>query len=151
MKRLLAGLALLLAAASPAWAEYPERPIRMVVPFPPGGVTDVVARLMAEKLTADLGQQVIVDNKAGAGSVIGTDIVAKAPADGYTLLMTSGSIVTANPYIFRKLPYSPEKDLVAVTNVASGPQVIVVNPSFAAKTLKDFIAVAKAKPRSFSY
>jgi tripartite-type tricarboxylate transporter receptor subunit TctC len=141
-----------LLVLQPAWSQsYPARPVRVVVPFAPGGATDIVTRIVAQKLIEAWGQTVVVDNRAGAGGNIGGDIVAKAPADGYTLLMTSGSIVTANPYIFRKLPYSPEKDLVAVTNVASGPQVIVVNPSFAAKTLKDFIAVARAKPRSFSY
>jgi tripartite-type tricarboxylate transporter receptor subunit TctC len=135
-----------------AWSQsYPVRPVRVVVPFAPGGATDIVTRIVAQKLIEVWGQTVVVDNRAGAGGNIGGDIVAKAPADGYTLLMTSGSIVTANPYIFKKLPYNPEKDLVAVTNVASGPQVVVVHPSFAAKTLKDFIAVAKAKPRSFSY
>jgi tripartite-type tricarboxylate transporter receptor subunit TctC len=135
-----------------AWSQsYPARPVRVVVPFAPGGATDIVTRIVAQKLVEAWGQTVVVDNRAGAGGNIGGDIVAKAPADGYTLLMTSGSIVTANPYIFKKLPYNPEKDLVAVTNVASGPQVVVVHPSFAAKTLKDFIAVAKAKPRSFSY
>jgi tripartite-type tricarboxylate transporter receptor subunit TctC len=145
-------LAVTLLIVSSAWAQsYPARPVRVVVPFAPGGATDIVTRIVAQKLFEVWGQTVVVDNRAGAGGNIGGDIVAKAPADGYTLLMTSGSIVTANPYIFKKLPYSPEKDLVAVTNVASGPQVIVVNPSFAAKTLKDFIALAKAKPRSFSY
>jgi tripartite-type tricarboxylate transporter receptor subunit TctC len=145
-------LAVTLLAVPPAWSQsYPARPVRVVVPFAPGGATDIVTRIVGQKLSEAWGQTVVVDNRAGAGGNIGGDIVAKAPADGYTLLMTSGSIVTANPYIFKKLPYSPENDLVAVTNVASGPQVIVVNPSFAAKTLKDFIAVAKAKPRSFSY
>ncbi|MDB5905048.1 MAG: hypothetical protein JWM26_3926 [Betaproteobacteria bacterium] len=145
-------LAVTLLVVVPAWAQsYPARPVRVVVPFPPAGATDIVTRIVGQKLSEAWGQTVVVDNRAGAGGNIGGDIVAKAPADGYTLLMTSGSIVTANPYIFKKLPYSPEKDLVAVTNVASGPQVIVVNPSFAAKTLKDFIAAAKAKPRSFSY
>jgi tripartite-type tricarboxylate transporter receptor subunit TctC len=145
-------VAVTLLALQPAWAQsYPVRPVRVVVPFAPGGATDIVTRIVGQKLFEAWGQTVVVDNRAGAGGNIGGDIVAKAPADGYTLLMTSGSIVTANPYIFKKLPYSPEKDLVAVTNVASGPQVIVVNPSFAAKTLKDFIAAAKAKPRSFSY
>jgi tripartite-type tricarboxylate transporter receptor subunit TctC len=145
-------LAVTLLVLQPAWGQsYPARPVRVVVPFAPGGATDIVTRIVAQKLYEVWGQTVVVDNRAGAGGNIGGDIVAKAPADGYTLLMTSGSIVTANPYIFKKLPYSPEKDLVAVTNVASGPQVVVVNPSFPAKTLKDFIAVARAKPRSYSY
>ena len=130
---------------------YPSRPVRVVVPFAPGGATDIVTRVVAQKLTETWAQQVVVDNRAGAGGNIGGDIVAKAPSDGYTLLMTSGSIVTANPHMFKKLPYSPEKDLVAVTNVASGPQIIAVHPAFPAKTLKDFIATAKAKPRAMSY
>jgi tripartite-type tricarboxylate transporter receptor subunit TctC len=130
---------------------FPSRPVRIVVPFAPGGATDIVTRVVSQKLNESWGQTVVVDNRAGAGGNIGADIVAKATPDGYTLLMTSGSIVTANPHMFRKLPYSPEKDLVAVTNVASGPQIVAVNPSFPAKTLKDFIAIAKAKPRSMSY
>ena len=130
---------------------YPSRPVRIVVPFAPGGATDIVTRVVGQKLGEAWGQTVVVDNRGGAGGNIGADIVAKASPDGYTLLMTSGSIVTANPYIFRKLPYSPEKDLVAITNVASGPQIIAVNPSFVAKTLKELIAAAKAKPRSLSY
>jgi tripartite-type tricarboxylate transporter receptor subunit TctC len=139
------------SASTGSGQAYPTRPVRVVVPFAPGGATDIVTRVVAQKLNELWGQTLVVDNRAGAGGNIGGDIVAKAPPDGYTLLMTSGSIVTANPYMFRKLPYSPEKDLVAITNVASGPQIVAVHPSFAAKTLKDFIAVAKAKPRSMSY
>ena len=139
------------AASTSSGPQYPARPVRVVVPFAPGGATDIVTRVVAQKLGEAWGQTVVVDNRAGAGGNIGAEIVAKAPADGYTLLMTSGSIVTANPYIFRKLPYSPEKDLIAITNVASGPQIVAVNASFAGKTLKDFIAIAKAKPRSMSY
>jgi tripartite-type tricarboxylate transporter receptor subunit TctC len=144
-------LCMLATAGAAAAQNYPARPVRVVVPFAPGGATDIVTRVVAQKLNETWGQTVVVDNRAGAGGNIGADIVAKAPPDGHTLLMTSGSIVTANPYMFRKLPYSPEKDLVAITNVASGPQIIAVHPSFAAKTLKDFIAVAKAKPRTMTY
>jgi tripartite-type tricarboxylate transporter receptor subunit TctC len=155
MNRRLAKLILLacvVAIAGVASAQtYPSRPVRIVVPFAPGGATDIVTRLVGQKLGEMWGQTVVVDNRGGAGGNIGADIVAKATPDGYTLLMTSGSIVTANPYIFRKLPYSPEKDLVAITNVASGPQIIAVNPSFNAKTLKELIVIAKAKPRSLSY
>ena len=139
------------ASAQTPGTAYPTRPVRVVVPFAPGGATDIVTRVVAQKLYEAWGQTIVVDNRAGAGGNIGGDIVAKAPADGYTLLMTSGSIVTANPYMFKKLPYSPEKDLVAVTNVASGPQIIAVHPGFAGKTLKDFIALAKAKPRTMTY
>ncbi len=130
---------------------YPNRPVRVIVPFAPGGATDIVTRVVAQRLTEVWGQTVVVDNRAGAGGNIGADLTAKANADGYTLLMTSGSIVTANPLLFKKLTYNPDKDLVAITNVASGPQVIAVNPSFGAKTLKEFIALAKGKPRGLSY
>jgi tripartite-type tricarboxylate transporter receptor subunit TctC len=130
---------------------YPVRPVRVIVPFAPGGATDIVTRLVAQRLNDTWSQTVVVDNRAGAGGNIGAELTAKATPDGYTLLMTSGSIVTANPLLFRKLSYSPDKDLVAVTNVASGPQVIAVNPSQGAKTLKEFIAAVKAKPRALSY
>ena len=144
--------ACMLAAAAAALAQqYPSRPVRVVVPFAPGGATDIVTRVVAQKLNEAWGQSIVVDNRAGAGGNIGADIVAKAAPDGYTVLMTSGSIVTANQHIYRKMPFSPEKDLVAVTNVASGPQIIAVNPSFAGKTLKDLIAMAQAKPRSLTF
>jgi tripartite-type tricarboxylate transporter receptor subunit TctC len=145
-------VALALAAAQFASAQtYPVRPVRVIVPFAPGGATDIVTRLVGQRLTEEWAQTVVVDNRAGAGGNIGAELAAKATPDGYTLLMTSGSIVTANPLLFRKLTYSPEKDLTAITNVASGPQVIAVHPSQNAKTLKDFIAAVKAKPRGLSY
>jgi len=150
VKGVLLGCLLVVTAAASAQS-YPDRPVRVVVPFSPGGATDIVTRVVAQKLTEAWGQTVVVDNRAGASGNIGADIVAKAAPDGYTILMTSGSIVTANAHMFRKLPYSPEKDLLAVTNVASGPQIIAVNPSQAAKTLKEFIAAAKAKPRAMTY
>lgn len=140
------------AAAAAGAPDFPNRPVRVVVPFAPGGATDIVTRVVAQKLTEAWRQTVVVDNRAGASGNIGADIVAKAAPDGYTLLMTSGSIVTANTHMFRgKLSYNPDKDLLAVTNVASGPQAIVVHPSQGAKTLKDFIAAAKAKPRALTY
>jgi len=145
-------LAIALSAVQVASAQgYPNRPVRVIVPFAPGGATDIVTRVVARRLTEVWGQTVVVDNRAGAGGNIGADLTAKANADGYTLLMTSGSIVTANPLLFKKLTYNPDKDLVAITNVASGPQVIAVNPSFGARTLKEFIALAKDKPRGLSY
>jgi tripartite-type tricarboxylate transporter receptor subunit TctC len=130
---------------------YPAKPVRIIVPFAPGGATDIVTRLLAQKLTEVWGQQVVADNRAGAGGNIGGELAAKSPADGYTLFMTSGSIVTANPYMYRKLSWNPEKDLVAITNVASGPQVVVVHPSFPAKNIKEMIALAKAKPGSMTF
>lgn len=140
------------AVAMPAVAQYyPVRPVRIVVPFAPGGATDIVTRIVAQRLTDSWGQTVVVDNRAGAGGNIGADIVAKAAGDGYTILMTSGSIVTANPHMYRKMTFDPGRDLAAVTNVASGPQALVVNPAMPAKTLKEFIAMAKAKPKSINF
>jgi tripartite-type tricarboxylate transporter receptor subunit TctC len=130
---------------------YPNRPVRIVVPFAPGGATDIVTRVVAQRLNDAWGQTVVVDNRGGAGGNIGGDIVAKAPADGYTVLMTSGSIVTANQHMYRKMPFNPERDLAAVTNVASGPQIVAVNAGFGAKTLAEFTALAKAKPRTINF
>lgn len=150
MKRLVAGVLLLLAISSPAWAEYPDRPIRMVVPFPPGGVTDVVARLIAEKLTADLGQQVIVDNKAGAGGVIATDVVAKAPPDGYTI-GTMSSSHSVNATLQSRHPYDLEKDLAPITQATSQPYVLVVNPSVPARSIGELLALARKNPTKLTY
>jgi tripartite-type tricarboxylate transporter receptor subunit TctC len=130
---------------------YPAKPVRIIVPFSPGGATDIVTRILAQKLTEAWGQQVVADNRAGASGNIGAELAAKAPPDGYTLFMTSGSIVTANQYMFKKLNWNPEKDLVAITNVASGPQIIALHPSFPAKNVKELIAVAKAKPGSITF
>lgn len=145
-------MAIALMVTSTVSAEdFPTKPIRIIVPFSAGGATDVTTRVVAQKLTEIWGQNIVVDNRAGAGGNIGAELAAKSPADGYTLFMTSGSIVTANPHMYRKLPYDADKDLVAVTNVASGPQVIVVAPGFAAKTVKDLIAMAKGNPKGVTF
>ena len=141
----------LLSAASAFSQTYPAKPVRVIVPFSPGGATDIVARIVSQKLSDAWSQQVLVDNRAGASGNIGGELAAKAPPDGYTVFMTSGSIVAANQHLFKRMPFNPEKDFAAVTNVASGPQAIVVHPSFPAKTLKDFIALAKSKPRELTY
>ena len=143
-RRLLAAvlLSLALAPVNGARAEYPERPIRLVVPFPPGGVTDVVARLMAERLSAEFGQQVVVDNKTGAGGVIAGDIVAKAAADGYTLLFTTPNH-TINAAFRATLPYDTEKDLRAVSNVGQIPMLLVTHPSLPVTTFQGFIDYAR--------
>ncbi len=155
MKRLFRGLWLpLLLAIAPAAAHadtYPSHAVKMVVPFNAGGATDVVARLLAKSLGEAWGQSVIVDNRPGAGGNIGAEVVAHSQPDGYTLLMASGSIVTANQFIYQKMPFSPEKDLVAITNVATGPQVIAVGPNVQAKTLQEFIAYAKANPGKINF
>ena len=130
---------------------YPAKPVRIIVPFAPGGATDIVTRILAQKLTEAWGQQILVDNRAGAGGNVGGELAARAPADGYTLFMTSGSIVTANQYMYKKLNWNPEKDLVAITNVASGPQIVAVHPSFPAKSIKEMIAIAKARPDTITF
>ena len=146
-------LALLLAAVTVLAnaQDFPARPVRMVVPFPPGGGADALARLTGPKLTELWGQQVVIENKPGASGHIGADLVAHSPADGYTLFMTSGSIVTANPYMYKSMTFDPAKDFVAITNVASGPQVIIVNPDGPFKTLPDLVAYAKANPNKLTF
>ncbi|OGA37160.1 MAG: hypothetical protein A3G24_03265 [Betaproteobacteria bacterium RIFCSPLOWO2_12_FULL_62_13] len=130
---------------------YPTKPVRIIVPFSPGGATDIVTRILAQKLNETWGQTIVVDNRAGAGGNIGGELAAKATPDGYTLFMPSGSVVTANQHLYSRMPFNAEKDFLAITNVASGPQVIVVHPSFAAKSVKDLIAMAKAKPGSINF
>ncbi len=152
MNLLRAFVFLLALACSSAWAQgYPNKAVRIIVPFAPGGATDIVTRLLAQKLTEVWGQSVVVENRSGAGGNIGGEAAAHSTPDGYTLFMTSGSIVTANQYIYKKMAFDPAKDLMPITNVASGPQVIVVNPSFPAKTLKEFIAAARAKPGALNF
>ncbi len=129
---------------------YPNRPVRILVGFAAGGANDIVTRIVAQKLTEAWGQTIVVDNRGGAGGNIAGELAAKAPPDGYTLFMPSGSIVCANQHIYRKMSYNSEKDFAAITNVAGGPQLVAVNPSAPWKTLKDFIAAAKAKPKSIT-
>jgi len=145
---LLCGAVPMLAPAADAW---PTKPVKMIVPFAAGGATDVVARLLAQKLGEAWGQTVVVENRAGAGGNIGADLVAKSAPDGYTILMASGSILTANEYMYKSMPFNAERDLAPVTNVASGPQVVVVPMSLPVKTLQDLIAYAKANPGKVNF
>jgi len=136
----------LIFSVTPAAAQtYPSRPIRMIVPFAPGGNVDINARAVAPGLGQLLGQQVIVDNRAGAGGTIGTDTVAKSPADGYTLLMASSSIMTNGPAVYPKLPYDIVRDFAPVGRVAVVPLVIIVHPSLPARNTGELIAIAKAQ------
>lgn len=135
------------ASAQDAW---PSKPVRLVVPFAPGGSTDVIARMLGQRLATLWGQAVVVDNRAGAGGNVGADAVAKSAGDGYTLLMASGS-VTINPALYRKMPFDTQKDLLPITNVTQGPMLVVVNDGSPYKTLKDLIAAAKAKPGSINF
>ena len=130
---------------------YPVRPVRIIVPFAPGGATDIVTRVIAPKLTEIWGQTIVVDNRGGAAGNIGAELAAKATPDGYTLFMPSGSVVTANQHVYRKIGFNAEKDFVAITNVASGPQIVAVANNVPAKELKDLIALVKAKPRSVTF
>src|SRR5690349_19431893 len=148
---LLAAAAVTLAPALASAQAWPTKTVKIIVPFVAGGATDVVARLLGQKLQDLWGQSVVIENRAGAGGNIGAEAVAKSPPDGYTLLMTSGSIVTANPYMYKSLNYDPARDLVAITNVATGPQVIAVNPSVDAKDLTSFIEYAKANPKKVNF
>jgi tripartite-type tricarboxylate transporter receptor subunit TctC len=143
-------LAAPLAHAQGGSDSFPNRPVRILVGFAAGGANDIVTRFVSQKLTEMWGQTIVVDNRGGAGGNIAGELAAKAAPDGYTLFMTSGSIVCANQHIYRKMPFSPEKDLVGITNVVGGPQFIAVNASAPWKTLKEFIAAAKAKPKSIT-
>jgi tripartite-type tricarboxylate transporter receptor subunit TctC len=148
LRRLLAcGAATLTTGSLPAWSQdtWPSKPVRLVVPFAPGGSTDVIARLMAQKLGELWGQTVLVDNRAGAGGNLGADLVAKSPADGYTLLFGTGSI-TINPQLYKRMPFDTRKDLLPITNVASGPMLVVVPDDAPVKNVKELIAFAKARP-----
>lgn len=133
-----------------AQGQWPNKPIKLIVPFAPGGSNDNIARVLAAKLGARLSQSVVVENKGGGGGTIGTDFVAKSPADGYTLLFVSGSIAT-NASSGKKLPYDPLKDLESIGGIAASPFVIVVANDVKAGTLKEFIDLARAKPKSISY
>jgi len=134
-------------AAALAW---PERPVRLIVPYSAGGSTDTVARIVGARLTDRLGQQVVVDNRTGAGTLIGTEIAARATPDGYTLLMATPPL-TVNPSLYPKVPYDLARDFVAVTNVAGSSNVLVVHPGVAAKTTKELIALLKANPRKYNF
>ena len=124
--------------------------MRIVVPFAPGGSTDVIARMVGQRLSVLWGQPVVIENRAGAGGNVGADAVAKSPGDGYTLLMASGSI-TINPALYKKMPFDTKKDLLPITNVAQGPMLVVVQDGVPYKTLKDLIAAAKAKPGTINF
>lgn len=144
------GLVLALGMAFSAYAQnYPSKPVRIIVPFAPGGATDIVTRIVGQKLGEVWGQTVVVDNRAGAGGNIGADLAAKGTPDGYTLFMPSGSVMTANVHMYKKIPFDPMKDFAPITNVASGPQIVVVGNNVAAKNIKELIALSKSKPLNF--
>ena len=149
MKRLL----LLLAALIPAfaWAQYPNKPVRMIVPFAPGGASDFVGRILQPRMSELLGQQVVVENRAGASGNIGMEAAAKSAPDGYTIYLGNIGTVALNPAVFPKLQVQPTRDFVAITQVVDVPGVLVVHPDLQAKTVKDIVAIAKAYPGKLNY
>ncbi|MBB3350722.1 tripartite tricarboxylate transporter substrate binding protein [Rhizobium lentis] len=149
---LVLGLTAMLGFSSSAVAaDFPDRPITMVVPFAAGGSTDVVARIVAQKMSEDLGQQVIVQNVAGAGGNLGAGNVARAEPDGYTILMGTVATHALNPLILKSTPYDPEKDFAPVSLLVVVPNVLVVNPELPAKTVQELVALLKAEPDKYSY
>ena len=148
--RVLLTLLALCATFSVAAQNYPAKTIRLVSPFPPGGSVDVVGRILAAKLTENLGQQVIVDNRSGASGIIGTELVAKAPPDGYTLLINTLPLVT-NEFLMPRMPYDPIRDFEPISMVTSSPSLVTVHPSVPARSVKELIALAKSKPGQLNY
>jgi len=138
------------AAQSPGEA-YPSKPVRLVIPWPAGGGTDIVARIIVQKMSENIGQAFVIDNRAGASGIIGTDLVAKTAPDGYNLLMGNTATNATNASVYRKLPYDPIKDFDAISLAASSPYIMSVNPAVAVKSVKEFIALAKAKPGQLNY
>jgi tripartite-type tricarboxylate transporter receptor subunit TctC len=151
MKKLIAVLFGVLLAANAQAQAWPQKPVRFIVPFPPGGATDIAARLLGERLGAIWGQTVVVENRGGAGGGLGAAEVARSAPDGYTFLFPSGSVMTANQHIYAKLNYDPVKDFDPVTVVVSGPQVLVVPSTSPYKTVKDLIDAAKAQPGKLTF
>jgi tripartite-type tricarboxylate transporter receptor subunit TctC len=146
---LIAG-ALTLALPQIATAQsWPTKPIKLIIPFAAGGTTDILGRLLAQQLTKDLGQNVIVENKGGAGGNIAAEFVAQSPADGYTIMLASGSMLTVNPNLYKKMPVNYSKDFVNITNVASGPMMLSVSNKLPVKNLNEFITYAKTKDLNF--
>jgi len=146
----LAAALLLLALSHPALAQYPNRAVKLVVPFPPAGATDIVGRIVAQKLGEQMGQSVVVENKPGAGGSIGSDLVAKSAPDGYTLLMATSSTHSIGP-VLQKLPYDPLKDFAPITHVANVPNVLVVSPVLPVASVQELIAYAKARPGQLNF
>jgi tripartite-type tricarboxylate transporter receptor subunit TctC len=140
-----------LCAAHALAQSYPSKPIRLIVPFAPGGTTDILARMVGQKVGLTLGQQVVVDNRAGAGGIIGSEITARAPADGYTIAIGHVGTLAINPALYPKLPYDPPKDFAPIGLIAKMPNVLVVSPALPVKSLKELLAMARARPNDVLY
>ena len=151
MMTLLVLAAGVLGAPQVVAQNYPTKPVRLVLPYPPGGGSDTIARPLAQRLTARLGQQVVVDNRGGAGGAIGMENAARSAPDGYTIVMALTAQLAVNPSLFRKLPYDPVKDFTPITQMADGPYILVVHPSLPVKSVKEFIALARKRPGEIAY
>jgi tripartite-type tricarboxylate transporter receptor subunit TctC len=147
---LLLGLGAIATGAS-AQDAFPSRPIRLIVPYPPGGTADAMARALGQELTAAWGKAVVIENRPGASTIIGADVAARSPPDGYTLLFTTDSTLTIAPMLHTRLPYDPQRDFAPITLIAYQDLVLVVNPSVPARTLEEFVALAGAKPGTLNY
>lgn len=130
---------------------YPNRPIRLVIPFVPGGPSDFLSRLIGAKVAENMGEQIVPDNRGSAGGILGFDIAAKATPDGYTMLMAAASGFTINPYVYKKLPYDPFKELQPITQLTVGGSIFIINPTVNAKTLQEFVALAKSNPGKLNF
>ena len=150
--QLITAVVLGLGGAGGAFAQaYPSKPIRMLVPFPPGGPADILGRVIARKMSEDFGQRVIIDNRPGANTIIAAELAARAPADGYTLLMAIDSTLSMNPALYTKLPYDPLKDFDPVSLIAIVPTMLIAHPSVPANNVQELIALAKSKPGQIMY
>jgi tripartite-type tricarboxylate transporter receptor subunit TctC len=148
----LAAALVMLAAPGLGWAQaWPSKPVRVMVNFPPGGAADQIARVIAQPLQEALGQPVVVENRGGSGGNLGGDVVAKSPPDGYTLLMSSGGMVSVNPHIYPKMPFNPAKDIVPVAAAARVSVFLVVKPEYPARSVQEFLADLKAQPGKRSF
>ena len=142
------------SACSTPWAQtaaFPSRPIKLVVPYAPGGGADGVARIVAKRVSEQIGQPIVIENKGGAGSIVGTDLVAKAEPDGYTLLLGQSGPISINPAVYKSLPYDPVKDFAPITMTTGYPYILVVNAELPVKTLQEFVALARSKPGAMNY
>lgn len=144
-------IAVLACACPPSGYAYPDKPVRLLLPYPPGAGSDAIARLLAQKLSENIGQQVVVDNRGGAGGNIGMEMAAKAPPDGYTIMLALTSQLVINPSLFAKLPYDPVKDYAPITLVGSAPYVLVVHPALPANSVRELISLAKSRPGSITF
>lgn len=144
-------LAMSIAASDARAEDYPSHPIRLIVPYAPGGGADAVARIVAKRVSETIGQPIVIENRGGAGSIIGTEDVHKAAPDGYTLLLGQSGPISINPAVYKELPYDPEKDFAPITMTTAYPYILVVNAKLPVKSLQDFVAMVKAKPDEFNY